>query len=230
VLNFGRSGHHIDRMLIQYYEIIQNYKPDFLLVFLTPKDFLTREDEIGPEYYIEGDSLKINYSFKKSRQFNFLKSIEFFREYYIYSLVQKCWVLFRNGETGKILFDKFYHLFKQNDNSSGNSEPEDQYYQVNKAILKSLAFINENSNTKVIIIIREDLPDNYNNIISHNNLPVIKLYEYMEKLKEEGYSLNYWKATNQYGHWNHTAQVFIGEYLAKNFAKKLNSNGVSSGN
>jgi hypothetical protein len=226
VLNFGKSGQHFDRVLISYNEHVKQYNPDIVLVFVTSGTFLTRESEIGPEFYVENDSLKIDYTFNKSPQYNFLKSTEFFRSYALYSLVQKCWALYRKGETNKILFDKLYNLFKKdNPNNPGNNDNsvEDNYYEVNKAILKSFSEVNKSSNTEVIIVEMENIPDRYKELIEEYNLPKIELYTYLDKLQESGHKLNYWKATNQLGHWNHEAQVFVGEYLAYNLKKKMMS-------
>lgn len=228
VLNFGKSGQHFDRLLISYLEHVKKFNPDIVLVFVSPGTFYTRETEIGPEFYIENDSIKISYEFNESTQYKFLKSSESLRGMSLYSLIQKCWALYRKGETNRILFDKIYSLFKQKDSNSpiNNNNPiEDNYYEINKAILKSFSEINKKGDTKIIVVEMEDIPETYKEIIARYNIPKIELYKYLKKYEDNGYALHYWKATNELGHWNHIAQVLVGEFLANNLQSKLESSG-----
>ena len=83
---------------------------------------------------------------------------------------------------------------------------------MNDAVLKSLSL--ESNKTKFIIVPITNISKKYYNLILDNGINVWSLESVYNHLKDDGINPFYWKATNMYGHWNHTAHNYIGNYLA----------------
>jgi len=214
VLNFGRSGFDLQRMYIYYLEKVEEFKPDITLFFLSPSDFEVYVVSEGPDCYIDKDNLlKINYDFVNSKEFKLKLKYRFVRELSIYSLAQNCFTLIKKGKTSSILMNKINFLEqKEPVTQEGFDKKLLNSRDINCEIIAELTKKSQNYLNSVIIVEEAKIPDDYEVIFK--DLKIIPLYKELEMYKKAGVQLNYWKATNQNGHWNHIAHQIVGKYLA----------------
>ena len=90
---------------------------------------------------------------------------------------------------------------------------KDAFYDLNNAIIKELAKENNSGVVHNIIVMWEKYPDYYDDVINISKLPVFDLENEFEKRRKLGESIDFWKATNTQGHWNHHGHEVTAEFL-----------------
>jgi hypothetical protein len=235
VLNFGLAGLNFRRMYINYKEWVTTYKPDITLFFIAPFDLLKKEVHMGPRCRMDNGSLVISYDFNLSRSYKLRSRFEFLRNFSFYSLFQKAYAMYRLGRTGNILLGTMnpFNGGNGDENGDGNGDgkgngdaggnpsavEKDDFFEINRAILKKLRSINDAGKSRNIIVLKTDIPAYYKKLIGEMGLPLIDLDKKLGKMEARGIDPYYWKATNKRGHWNHEAQRMIGNYLAHHLAQ-----------
>ena len=226
VLNFGVGGYNLRDIYIDLRKRVLEYKPDIILVFIRDGNFYQKDKNPGPDLKLEGDSLKITYNYKNTEQYKLRKKFQLIRDYSIGNLIKESFEEYYRKNYEKTLFDKFYKLFYSNNNKKVDVKTSDGDYGINRVILESMKEYN-NTSTKIFIVKSTDFPRDYDNLISKLQLSVINLDSVLTKYAKGTDVLHYWKATNEDGHWNYTAQNVIGNYLADIMYKYLyKKNGI----
>jgi hypothetical protein len=215
VLNFGRSGQDLRTTYTYYKDLAAAYKPDVALFILTDHSFRSRDDAIGPKCYLDDDGeLQVNYDFAESDAYRRKIRLGFTRRFGSYQILQNALYRYRNGETVKILFDKFVPRKRVAEARTRVSDGKDKYFELNSAVLEELGRINRAGETRVIIVGHKRVPDYYLSVIEDAGLEYIDLNPELDRLESTGVNPYYWPVTNSLGHWNHDGSRFIGNYLA----------------
>ncbi len=170
--------------------------------------------------YIDNDSLKADMSFKTARESKIREQFKFIRNFSIGNLLKEAFEYYYYGRTMDILFEKLNPFRKEKTESVPCHEGEDQYYPVNKMIIKKLSRGQETC--QPVFIIANELDDHYIALFERFDLTYFDLNQYLKQIEEKGEHLKYWKASQRQGHWNHRAHHYIGDFLTIKFTKLLN--------
>jgi len=227
VLNFGIGGIDFRGMYLLFREKISTFKPDYCLYFIKKNDLVQKDNLPVPEFYLDNDSLKLNYEFMNSEESKMRKKFAFIRNYAFGNLLKECYEYYHIGRTGDILFEKlnpFKSAPKKQNMKKSVSKDKDTSYKINSAILKQLGSLGNPHTAKSIIVISSELPEYYNELIIDYNLEVIKLNEELSKYGKEGRDLKYWKASKKYGHWNHNGHEVVANFLSTSLLNKYLKN------
>ena len=81
---------------------------------------------------------------------------------------------------------------------------------------------------RVMFVHQMTFPDSAARVINNLNVKTFSMNDTLDVLRQNGIKTNYWKATNQYDHWNHYAHRAVGMYLSKRLCKELEAIQVAS--
>jgi hypothetical protein len=216
VLNFGRSGQDLRTMYTYYKDLVANYRPDFVLFVVTDHSFRSRDDAIGPKCYLDDDGrLQVNYDFAGSEAYLRKVRLRFTRRLGSYQVLQNALYRYRQGETVRILFDKFVPRKRAKVSRTRDSDGKDKYFELNKAVFEALGRINRSGGSRIVIVGHKEVPQYYLPVIEDAGLTYIDLNPELDALEKSGVNPYYWPVTNSYGHWNHAGHQLVGRYLAE---------------
>ncbi len=219
VLNFGIGGLDFRDMFFNYKFKAQNFNPDIAVFYVKRTNLLTKEKFPSPEYYLENDSLKLNYNFLNSGDSKLRKEFSYIRDFGIGYLLKESYEAYRNGSLNKTILDKFALETPHKKSTQSFENPvatiDTNLYKLNKKILSELNDDAKNRNIKIVLIITDDFPEYYYPLFnSFSSLKVIliphRLSDYNNK------EMRYWKASGIMGHWNQKAINIFGEFLTEN--------------
>lgn len=219
VLNFGIGGLDFRDMFFNYKFKAQNFNPDIAVFYVKRTNLLTKEKFPSPEYYLENDSLKLNYDFLNSGDSKLRKEFSYIRDFGIGYLLKESYEAYRNGSLNKTILDKFALETPHKKSTQSFENPvttiDTNLYKLNKKILSELNDDAKNRNIKIVLIITDDFPEYYYPLFnSFSSLKVIliphRLSDYNNK------EMRYWKASGIMGHWNQKAINIFGEFLTEN--------------
>jgi hypothetical protein len=215
VLNFAYSAQTLRAGYVYYKDLVARFQPDITLFVVASHSFLGADYSPGPVSYVDGDgNLKVNYDFAKSDTYQRKMRLRFTREFGAFQLLQSALARYRLGETTQILFDKFA-LRKRTKEKMPESQAEDRYFELNKAVLEELGRIDRSGRSRIIIVGHRDVPPYYLPAIKEAGLTYIDLRPELDQLRRSGTDPYYWPVTHTRSHWNHEGHQFIGEYLAR---------------
>lgn len=217
VLNFGRSGFDIGDMYAYNQTFVNEFSPDYTLLFVSNDDFYPQfTDPLRLKVRMNSDSLVVEKGFPKSYIQLYNKTKLLIQHSSLLNMLNNGRKTINSQGLLPILLEKFYPAGKaQEDAYLGNG---------NKVIPEISARIFKNLDTCRTIIIHRDaermMPKQENLIIQHH-LQYIDLRDTLNILVKNGYDPHYWKATKKRGHWNHEAHQAVGKFIAEKLAKKI---------
>jgi hypothetical protein len=219
VLNFGRSGQDLRTMYTYYKDLVTQFRPDVTLFFVIDHAFLGSDKSLGPVCYLdEGGSLRVSYDFAKTDVFQRKIKLGFTREFGSYQLLQSAFYRYRQGETARILFDKFVPVPRgATPGLETVTEREDRNLEINRAVISELARLNREGPSRIVFVGHKQVPRQYVAMVEEAGIPFIDLRAPLDELKRSGTDPYYWPVTNNDGHWNQEGQRVIGAYLAERF-------------
>jgi len=218
VLNFGMSGFDLNDSYCYYMNFANKFKPNLVVYVLESSDFerYSNKDR-RPTCYIDNDSLKISYDFRKSKSYNFAKQTSFIRgRSQVIRLIYNDFILIKKGAWKSIVFDKFY-LWNGSHNNHYSNIQELKYDLVTKAIVKEIG-----KEQNAIFLLRDSIHQSIKNDIISNNIQYLNVNDTLNTEIKNGKNPHYWNVTGQLGHWNIDANSLIGEYLANKIIHNLN--------
>ncbi len=217
-LNFGRSGFNISDMYAYQMNMIDKFKPDFFIYFISNDDLnLNNTDKLLPEASLIDDDLKIVLDFKEVdvKKYNNIKM--FIQNSTIASMLNDCRKKLEVTSIWSVLLDKLYR------------KPKKDYVEANKDLRTELdpvlkEIINNFNSERVLIVNRgrEELNPKVQTLIEANNLRFIDFSVITKNMSKEGVDPYFWKVTKKKGHWNRVAHFTLGTELASFLENNLN--------
>lgn len=220
VLNFGRSGQDLRTMYAYYKDLVTRFQPDVTLFVVIDHAFLGSDKSLGPVCYLDDeDSLRVSYDFANSDAYRRKIKLGFTRELGSYQLLQSAFYRYRQGETTRILFDKFVPVPRvATPGLETVSEREDRNIRINRAVIAELARLNREGRSRIVFVGHKEVPPQYVKMVEEAGLTYVDLRPELDALKRSGTDPYYWPVTNNDGHWNQEGQRVIGAYLAERLA------------
>lgn len=220
-LNFGKADFNIANMYVYYKDYANKFDHDIALFFIGERDLIRADQTISqiyPKVDIRQGEIIINKDFRFSRAFRFYRFIEpIFTRSAVLRLLFNSYKLSAARGWPSLLLQKLPFFSRHNARSTPavmKKEPP-VLPEVYFVILKELS-----RDPRNILVIHTALPASLRAGITATGIPVIDLGTYLEALKEKGIDPYYWPVTRTIGHWNHTAQKLIGDYLADELISK----------
>ena len=217
VLNFGQGDFNLSNMYQYYQDFASEWDHDLALFFLENQDLYLPANvntALYPRCTMDGDSLRIDYSFRDSKDF---KRYKFFEPYaarisfFRMALVTRQTII-RGGLT-ELLFDKFAPLFPAGAParmSKRKLKGLEEVSPVAKGILRALA-----ANPKAVVVLKKEIVGDNRSLLQEYGLPIWDLHPVMEEMESRDVDPYYWKVTRTRGHWNHEAHAGIAAYLSE---------------
>lgn len=212
VLNFGVGNYNYNDMIILYKNVIEDYNCDILVFIVEENDFEFRENFIpSPLLEISNDSLIIDYSFTNSNTYKYYKKYSFlFENSCVVKSINSAYKLAKKDLIKEIILDRFYHEPDSLDKDS-KYFTEAPKKAIDLRIIKSLDWIRSK---KICFVFKGEISDDLRITLTKNKIPCMSVLPILEeRLTAKGISYDYWDVTNSNGHWNHSAQVVVGETL-----------------
>ncbi|MEM7658723.1 MAG: hypothetical protein AAF399_21545 [Bacteroidota bacterium] len=216
VLNFGSGNFNFHDMHLAYRNFASEFEPDYVLYLVRPKSFEERNSHFipSPYFYLENDSLSINYDFREKGVFQTYNRFDFlFENSAFLKMAQNCYKLASKGRAPQIIFDKFYKMFHYSEAKDIDLEDIDEEVDLTPVTLKVLEEIE--ASDKSMLMFRKKYPDNIAQYLDEHELPFVQLGDTLEVLRAAGNHPRYWKATKKKGHWNHDGHQAVATYLTK---------------
>ncbi len=227
VLNFGFPAINFEQMYIYYKVFAERYSPDYVMYFVGIGSLNNPVDEVGPRLKIEGDTLRIDNSFRKSGAFARIKKLDHLRRLGLYTLLRKARQIYARGSGPEIVFDKFYKLAK---GGSGDDDAPDKELlekpkrmPINRAVVEKLGETNRGGVATSIIVIRDGLPQTFVDFAIANGVQCFDPTPGLDSLAAEGIDPHYWKGSQRTGHWNQYAHRVVGAYLTRKLIQLLDT-------
>jgi len=215
VLNFGRSGFDIGDMYAYKKAFVEEFSPDYTLLFVSNADFYPQfTDPLRLKVRINSDSLLVEKGFPKSYIQLYNKTKMLIQHSSLLNMLNNGRKTINSQGLLPILLEKFY--------PAGKSEKESTPGSINQSIPEITARIFEEFDTSNYIIVNRDaerMEPEQRNLIFKNYLQYIDLRDTLDILVKSGHDPHYWKATKKLGHWNHEAHQAVGEFLADELMK-----------
>lgn len=232
VFNFGFTAANFERMFL-YYELFgAKFSPDYVLYFVSTNSLNRTDMAIGPRVKVRDDSLSIDYSFRTSEEFQSMKRWSELRELGLYSLLRKCAGRFEGPGAPRVLLSTFFGRFASiyyalfwprpdlGDDDAKKVEAHESK-EVNRAIVREIAAMNERGPTKYIIVCRDDLPESFVRYVRENGITYFDPSDELDELVRSGIDPHYWKGSQTTGHWNQYAHRVVGDFLIEKMAPLL---------
>lgn len=227
VLNFGFPATNFEQMYMYYRIFAEKFDPDYVLYFIGTSSLNTPSDEVGPRLKVEGDSLRIDESFRKSPAFARRRKLDLISRLAMYSLFRKAKEVYARGNTPDVVFDKFYRLVnagkaaRAGGGSMSVEKPE--RLPLNHAIVERLGADNRTPPPTSIIVIRDGLPQEFVDFAIADGVQCFDPTPALDSLATEGIDPHYWKGSHRSGHWNQYAHRAVAAYLERKFIPLLDS-------
>lgn len=217
ILNFGRSSFNIGNMFAYQRLLIDKFKPDYTLYFLSENDLICDYSypPLLPITTMENGELKTTINNNK-KDFNIYQNTKYLTQNFVFAnILNFCRKKIKDNQTLPIIFGKFYRNTVNVDKSiQRNMLGSYKMDSITREIVKSM-------DSRTIIINRgnDKLPIEFKNLCLENNLPYLELSPTFEALKNSGIIYDKWNATNKFGHWQHSTHKAIGEKIANEMSK-----------
>ncbi len=224
LLNFGRSGFDLSDMYAYEKNFVAQFEPDLVLYLINPFNLIQRNtDPLVPYWYVEDDSLKLNMNFTQGRAhqtYQMMKGI--LQQSALLQMTKNAYNLAKSEQASAIILDK---LASEEDELSHFK----QHYRVKDITQHEVSrrIITQLSTRQDVIIVNRDSkrwPDEIMQWASVDAARFIDLGPLFAQLHEQGYNTNYWKSTNQIGHWNVKTQQQVTTYLLSKLQPILRRN------
>jgi hypothetical protein len=220
ILNFGRSGFNLVDMYRYKLDFADKYEPDLCLFFIGIGDLLGESHQVlMPSLYLKDDSLKVNREFVKNKVYRNYKYTEIFRNNSVFlRILDNCFELVKRKKGAQIVLGKFYFLVGEKSTKDPRSYEISfsDLDDISKFILKEIA-----QDKSIYLVLRPDIPSHLYKEMLDLRLKMIKLEVPLQELFQKGIDPGFWKVSNRYGHWNHAAHRYVGEYLAEIISSRM---------
>jgi len=215
VLNFGRGGLDLRGIYTTYKYLAAEFNPDINIIFTGLSAYIGKDDKLGPEYRLQNDSLIIDYRFADSSEFKKRMKFKFLRFTSVGNLLKRGYEFYTLGSPAKFILGSLYPepIIDPAAVTPIDLNVKDEFYEINKAILEDWGKTNRNSRTLNIIVTTDLYPSYCKEILQNNGLTMLDLGEEFTKRMQRGESVDYWKATNISGHWNHHGHEVVAGFL-----------------
>ncbi|AOW20048.1 SGNH/GDSL hydrolase family protein [Urechidicola croceus] len=212
VLNFGRAGFNVGHMYAYQKLLIEDFEPDYFIYFLSKEDLVSDYSfpPLLPRTDIINDSLSISINVETSELNKYQNTKFLTQNFTFFNILNACRYKVNQGETGGILFGKFY------------SKPQIKIIESEHVFefdpITSKIFENLSKNTIIINSNASILPIKVEEKCVENGLLYWDMTYCFDELQKSGIIFNEWKATNKLGHWNQ----YCHQKLGIEIANKLN--------
>lgn len=229
ILNFGIGGIDFRDMYFNYTHKAKKFQSDIVMFYVKKSNLLNKEKFPSPEYFVENDSLKLDYSFLKSPESEMRQKFAFIRNYSLGYLLKETYENYKNG----ILLSKISDgLIDSKSERAGKREmiresKSEEVYILNKKIFEALESESLKDGIKFVLLISNDFPSDYYTLLDKFRsiekiiLPV-ELNDYFNK------EYRYWKASGMLGHWNQVAHKKVAEFLCPYFTKIIDKTTIAN--
>lgn len=216
VLNFGIGGIDFRVMYFIYSQRILEFNPDIVLFFVKDDDFLSADVLPAPEIIVRDNELAIDYSFLNNAESKLRRTFKIVRNFSLGNLSKEAFEQFYLGRFWKIVLDKMNFLLAKGQKQEPIHQPQDRendrYFGVNTKIIRQLDIDANKHGTRNIIIKVNSWPSYYSDILSREKIMVFDLEsELAHYINDE----IYFKAFEEFGHWNYFGHRIVADYLAK---------------
>lgn len=210
VLKFGQVGGNISDFYIWYKKESNLFNNEITFIFIDNADFVVEPQNLSPFCELIDSTISINYSFLKSKKYNFQKKILPLSKSSLFWFAYKCYK--KRDLLRQIIINSNSDIDKKIE------KPETYLTELNKRIITEL------SDNKVIFVFKYEIHQSIINYFIENNIYYIDLYPLFLNMKKNGVDPTYWKATKKTGHWNQQAHEAVGKYLAEKIYKTMQEN------
>ena len=209
ILNFGKSGFNFASMFVYSKLFIQQFNPDIIVYFIQEGDFFYKLKDIE--------------KFNKLNEQNFTvpvlesnkdKIVEYMRNFAYWNFLKSVVSSINSVRFNHAVFDKFAFLF-ENSGTNSSSVKKTLYDVDRNTTNKIINELKKNSQT-IIIPIRKINNHEISDLI--NKFDVIELDNVYCSFTKQKINPFYWEATKIDGHWNQSAHLEIGKYIASHKA------------
>lgn len=217
ILNFGQGDFNLSNMYQYYLDFASTWDHDLALFFVSNGDLLLmRPVNVGmyPECYVEGDSIRIDYSFRDTERFKTYKRLEpIAQRSALARMSLNTQRMVRRGELKTQFLGKFAGLLPSRDMAQARKNERrpdlEESADITRGILAALS-----ANPKAVVVLKTALGDDARGLLQEYDLPVWDLHPLLTELEQEGHDPYYWEVSGKRGHWNHRAHRRIADYLA----------------
>ena len=227
VLNFGSGDFDLHDMYRYYLNSASTFQPDLLCFFMEPKRLKTRDNYFlpAPRFYLDHDSLKINYDFVKEPKFKLYQHIRLVSENSsFFKMALNAYKIVSRGRAPKVIFGKIYEqlYFEEGgvDPKLKNINvvhPED----ISPVTHRIMDLLGDKEEEVFFVSCDTRFSADIMSIIREKGIHPLNTEDTLEVLVHQGIDPQYWEATGRRGHWNHQAHEIIGQYLANQLAPLL---------
>lgn len=223
ILNFGIGGIDFRDMYFNYTHKAKKFNPDIAMFYVKKSNLLNKEKFPSPEYFVENDSLQLDYSFLKSSESEMRQKFAFIRNYSLGYLLKETYENYKNGIlltkiSDGIIDNKSERVGKREVIRGSKSE---ELYTLNKKIFENMESESLNGRIKFVLLITDDFPPDYYILLEKfRNIEKIILPAELNDHFNKDY--RYWKASGMLGHWNQIAHKKVAEFLCPYFTEIIN--------
>lgn len=229
ILNYGYNGSNLMQMTTTYITQVKPKNPTCTFILLSNSDLMLKNtsDNLLPKIHFEQDSLTIdsNYSNQSKLSFQLNSSVKQISS--LANMASTTLIHYQKNGLIKPFLGKFYFNNRSHKDISSstiqpNKPPEIDMQEINKFAL----LLNQFNAKSCIFVNRTEVPfpPYFYALLNKKKIPIIELGTILKEMKTKGINPNYWKASNQTGHWNKQAHEAIGKYLSQEYKLIKNYN------
>ena len=214
LLNFGRSGFDLSDMYAYEKNFVSRFHPDVTLYLINPFDFIQRNtDPLVPYWYLENDSLELNMDFVRSNEhqsYQMMKGI--LQRSALLQMVKNAYNLAKSDQASSIVLDK---LAPEKEDKLTHFKKNYRIEDITQQKV-SQAIVNRLATRRDVVIInrdREQWPREIVRWAGVDSSRFVDMGALFTRLDQKGHDAQYWKATNQIGHWNIKTQEYVTTFL-----------------
>lgn len=206
--NFGKKQVQLGEILFIKEEVVKEYNPEYIIVFLNERNFVTKKSgRMVPFYEFEDDHLVLNSSFNKSSTFKLYNKLGFLSKSSLIFLGYR--VKNKSRNTPKILFDKLYPTEKYEE-----KDIKDQNISISPSDKKIIKELSLDDRIIFLLDLSAENALQIRSLVSRS--PVINFKKSLMAMKNNDVDPYYWEVSDIEGHWNNRAHKIIGKELGEN--------------
>ena len=209
--NFGKKQVQLGEILFLKEEVVKEYNPEYIIVFLNERNFVIKKSSrMVPFYEYKDDHLVLNSSFNKSSTFRLYNKLGFLSNSSLIFLGYRVKNKLRNAP--KILFDKLYPTKKHEE-----MDVKDQTISISPSDKKIIEELSLDDRIIFLLDFNAENASQIRSLVSQS--PIINFKKSLMAMKNNDVDPYYWKVSEIEGHWNNKAHKIIGKELGENMIK-----------
>ncbi len=222
VLNFGRSGFDFLSMYAYYKNFVSQFAPDITLFFVAQDDFVENSNE-----WVYYDTIRSELVVDTSELYfedqNLIKE-KLKGRFSTPPLASNCLVMIEKKQTADILFGN-YNFVTNNKFTASNIEKLEDVdtitHLVNHALNDLITSEKQVKRNSIYFVTFKELPELL--AYKEQEFPgmILDISNELIHIEKSGKKLNYWKAKNIVGHYNHEGHDIISNLILKKLTEFL---------